>query len=255
MTTADLTDRFEITRVATRTFNIVSRNILVFGALTLLLYVLPQLGAAVVDETTDYLPRFSRGLFSGAEVLYGLIGCIGYFALQASIIHGAVADINGERADIVSCLKTGFRSIIAVFIVFIVTLLAVVLGLIALIVPGLMLLTAWLVAIPAAVIERADLKESIARSIELTRGYRWQIFAMLLVFGVASAMIHGVIHGAESTVAHILSFLPGASLHVASQLFSALAALVFAVGVVAIYYELRMVKEGAGPHDLAAILE
>lgn len=255
MTAAELPDRFDITRVANRTFHIVSRNIVVFGALTLLLYFLPHLGAAIIDETTDHLSGFSRGLFSGTEFLYGLLAAVGYFALQASIIHGAVADINGERADIVSCLKTGFKFIVPVFAVSLIAGIGIVLGLIALVVPGLMLLTTWFVVVPVTVIERATVKESFARTVELTRGYRWLIFAMILVFAVASGLIHGVIAGAENAAAHVLSFLPGASLNVASQLVEALAALVAAVGVVATYYELRMVKEDAGPHDLAGILE
>ena len=256
MTAAELPSRFDIARVATRTFNIVSRNIVVFGALTVLLYVLPHIGGDIIDETTDHLPgSFSRLLFSGSDALYALAAAIGHVALVGALIRGTVADLNGERADIMACLKTGFRLFFPVLGVSLVVFLGVLLGLIALVIPGLMLLTAWLVAVPAVAIEREGVREGLARSTELTRGHRWPIFGLIAIFCIGAAIVGGAIRHAEDAAAHVIGFLPGMDVNPTSHLFGGLVALVATVGMVAIYYELRAIKEDAGPNDLAAILD
>ena len=54
-------------------------------------------------------------------------------------------------------------------------------------VPGLMLWTTWMVVIPVQVEERGDILTSFGRSMALTRGARWQVFA--LVFGLLAATV------------------------------------------------------------------
>ena len=252
MTISEAAPSFDIARVATRTFEIIGRNLMVLAALTVLLWGLPHLGAEIADSADDLW--HGPDLFFGTGALYFLVGMVGYFALQASVVQAAVSDLNGRPADFFTCLKTGFRYFFPVFGVVLVTCLAVLGGLIALVVPGLMILTAWLVAVPAAVVEGERVGDALRRSAELTRGYRWPIFGLIVLFAFATFLIHGVIWGAESAAGRVLGFLPGGPMHLTSALFEGVSALVGAVGAVAIYYELRSLKEDAGPEDLAATL-
>lgn len=57
-------------------------------------------------------------------------------------------------------------------------------GLLLLIVPGLILLTLWIVAPPVAVVEKRGVFESIARSRELVRGNGLRVFLFLLLLGM-----------------------------------------------------------------------
>jgi hypothetical protein len=59
--------------------------------------------------------------------------------------------------------------------------IAVGIGLLLLIVPGLFLLTIWAVVAPAIVIERCGVIEAFGRSHELVRGHGWTVFGALVV--------------------------------------------------------------------------
>jgi hypothetical protein len=59
--------------------------------------------------------------------------------------------------------------------------IAVTIGIVLLIVPGLILLTIWAVTGPAIVIERRGVIDAFSRSWELVRGQAWMVFAIILV--------------------------------------------------------------------------
>ena len=61
------------------------------------------------------------------------------------------------------------------------TLGATALGLILLIVPGLILLTWWILIIPVIVLEQRRAGESFSRSRELVRGYGWSVFGVIVL--------------------------------------------------------------------------
>jgi len=54
----------------------------------------------------------------------------------------------------------------------------------ALLIPGIILLTMWSLAIPAKVLENRGILDSMSRSMDLTKGNRWRIFVIWLLFFV-----------------------------------------------------------------------
>ena len=52
-------------------------------------------------------------------------------------------------------------------------------------IPGLIIYTVLWLVVPVAVVERPGIVASLRRSSMLTKGYRWQIFGMVLILGVA----------------------------------------------------------------------
>ena len=77
---------------------------------------------------------------------------------------------------------------------------------------------------------------------------------------------HGVVHGRDDTtvpsqggflypVGMLIHGVPGAAKEVTDAILDTVAALIGAVGVMSVYFELRRLKEGAGPEDLATLLE
>ena len=62
--------------------------------------------------------------------------------------------------------------------------IAILVGLILLIVPGLMLFTRWAVALPAMLRENLGISEALGRSSELTAGNRWKILGLALLLWV-----------------------------------------------------------------------
>ena len=58
--------------------------------------------------------------------------------------------------------------------------IAIGIGFLLLIVPGLILMTIWSVAAPVLVLERAGVFASLGRSRELVRGNGWQVFGVIV---------------------------------------------------------------------------
>lgn len=251
-------ETFNFERVVVRAFDIVRRNLPLLVTLTLILYGLPRIGAALLDAMTHNLPVFPGAVFNLTEVLYRIAAGLGAFALQAAVMYVAAADLNDRAPNLVVALRTGLRFLLPILGIFIVTVIAVTAGCILLIVPGLIIATLWSVATPAAVVERLDVGSALSRSAWLTQGSRWQVFALAVLFCIAFLIVGGVIMGVQSGILSPFSFIPGlksGAHEVTSAIIDTVAAMVGAVGVMSIYYELRTIREGATPEDLATVLE
>jgi hypothetical protein len=82
--------------------------------------------------------------------------------------------------------------------------LAIGIGLVLLIAPGLYLLTIWCLIVPVIVLEGAGTTAAFSRSRELVRGYGWQVFGTLvLVFllMLALGLVLGIIFSGLPTAA------------------------------------------------------
>lgn len=111
------------------------------------------------------------------------------------------------------------------------------LGLVALLVPGLFLLTIWAVIAPVIVIERLGVTAAFRRSRELVRGYAWPVFGAIItayLLIIAGALVFGGI--AESIAGGpFLRIVFGA---LAATITAPIEALVAAV----LYYRLVAIK-------------
>src|SRR5262249_55324919 len=80
--------------------------------------------------------------------------------------------------------------------------IAIVVGLILIIIPGLYLLTIWSLIIPVIVLEKRSALESFGRSRELVRGHGWTVFGVIVVtfaINVAAAIVLGIAFSGLST--------------------------------------------------------
>jgi hypothetical protein len=258
------TTRFDLGRVIERTFASIARNFAVFALLAALLAGVPAaltggLLALASSGASSTAGNADNGLIALGASAFGLtyfIGAVAAFVLRGAIVYGAVADLNGRRATFGECLSTGLRHVGWLILLAIVVTIAEVCGYILLLVPGLMMLTAWIVAVPAQVVERTGVFGAMGRSADLTRGHRWAIFGLIVIFLIGSGLVQGM---ALAVTAPFLATSSGAA-QVVSQmaiqpLVTAATGLVAAVGVASIYYELRSAREGIGPEALAAVFD
>ncbi len=121
--------------------------------------------------------------------------------------------------------------------------LGIAVGLVLFIVPGLYLITIWAVIAPVIVIEGATVGSSFGRSQQLVKGDGWQVFGILVILLLISAIISGILQAIAGT-----GFLGGLlSTFIPNILLAPIGALAAAV----IYFELRRIKEastvGAAP--------
>jgi hypothetical protein len=259
--------RFDLGRVVERTFASIGRNLAVFLLLTLLLAGVPALltGSLFTLTTLNTVSSAATGADStnliatglSAIGLVGLVSAIAGFILQAAIVYGVIADLNGRRAEFADCLSSGLRNWFWLLLLAIVIAICEVFGFILLIVPGLMMAVAWMVAVPAQVVERTGVFGAMSRSAELTRGHRWAIFGLLVIYLIASGVVQTAVTGVVAALAVGLSpSTAQAATHLVVQpLLSVVTSLVGAAGVASIYYELRSTREGIGPEALAAVFD
>ena len=68
--------------------------------------------------------------------------------------------------------------------------IAISIGFVLIIIPGLILLTIWAVAAPVMVIEHPGVFTALGRSRELVRGYGWQVFGTILLVALIEIAVY-----------------------------------------------------------------
>ena len=95
------------------------------------------------------------------------------------------------------------------------------------------------------------------RSAWLTQGYRWHVFGVGAVFVLISIIAHNALDH-DSVFGDgfgIFSFAARTARELFVDLIDSVFALMGAVLTTSVYYELRLLKEDAGPEDLATVLD
>ena len=253
--------RFEIGRVISRTFRVIADNAPVFLALTALLclpvVIYDQFG--IIAGLFGYHVATFDG-FGGLGAIYAR-AAIGYaisfiFAnlLEAAITHGTVVSLNGGKASFGECFSTAISNILPLLAIVLIASVAILLGFLVLIVPGIILMLMLCVPVQVRVTEHKGIMDSLNRSAQLTKGYKGQIFGLfaiyfvlIVVIGLITRPLDGLVMIAQPVEAYTILYLAVA------MLVQIVFGLLNAVGTTSVYYELRPVKEGVGPEQLAAV--
>ncbi len=247
-------------RVVTRTFRVFGENLISFSVLGTLA-VAPQMFLAWrwVDRAfTRGAPDMNLALRASFERLgvFFIVSVILGSILQAALVHGTIATMNGKSANIGECLATGLKSLPKVVGIGFLEGIIIIFGMVLLIVPGIIAAMMLCVAVPAGVVEDKPILDSLSRSAALTSGHRWAIFGLFIaaifvsaVAGVALSPLAGL-----SLLSAPHSPLPVSSAYwIANTIVKIVETSLLAVLAASIYYELRTIKEGVGPEELAAV--
>ncbi len=254
---AVVTSRFEMGRVVSRTFGVIGRNFVAFLLLALVLAGIPEAITRYFTQSQGAASfSLTRSLLSFA---FSVVGFMALSVLQAALVHGSIADLNGKKASFGDCLATGMRFLWPVIGVSLLTGLAVGFGFILLIVPGVLMGLAWCMSVPAVVVERKGVTEAFGRSADLTRGNRWAIFGLaviyLLIVWIIDAVAIAVTGGLSfATLAQGQSGFNGVE-WVLLTVLQVVQSLIGAAGLASIYFELRSTKEGVGVESLASVFD
>lgn len=245
---------FDLGRVIQRTFTAIGHNAAVFFGAAIILVGLPSALTTFGQESVVTAASGSGFLFM---MLGWVLNMVGMFLLQGMVVKSAVNGFNGKRTEFGDAFDVGVRMFLPLLGLGIVAGLGMMLGYILLIVPGVILSVLWSVAAPAVVVEKRGVFESLQRSRNLTRGHRWSVFGLLVIYMVLSWIIAMLIGGVSAATGG--SFTTGsANLWVnliAGPIVSVLSAVVASAGVASLYYELRTAKEGVGADDLASVFD
>jgi hypothetical protein len=195
-------------------------------------------------------------LFLVVAILNGIAGSSPFLLLVASVVGIAAGTLyQGTVVNLVRDVQDGRRDFSAGELLrsatpFILPLvgagilagIAIGIGLILVIVPGLFLLTIWAVIAPVIVIEKSRVMASFGRSRELVRGNGWPVFgAIVLAFLIV--IIGGIVFTAIAT-----SIADGPLLRIVfSALASTITAPVSALVAAVLYFRLRAFEGVAEP--------
>jgi hypothetical protein len=227
--TAEEAGPFGIGRVLRRALAAIGPNAVTLFALIAL--------AAMPERALYHLVGLDTRLMqSTAKLLLAASG----FLLKLAVIRLSLESFAGGRASLGACAGQAFRSFLPVLGMGLVAALPLALGILLLVFPGVMLATSIAAAIPAQIAEGTGVMDSLKRSVELTRGYRWKILAIFLITGagfvpvlLAMMALWGVPFSAHT------QFL--AENYLARLLLDTITALVMA----ALYFELRAADDNA----------
>jgi hypothetical protein len=236
-----MNEPFSAGRVLSRSLSVWLKNFVPFAVLALVCYA-PVLAYVALSGPTG-----ADDQLSGSQLLLQALELILQNVVTGATAFGVFQALRGQRAGVAQAITVGLRRLLPVLGVALASGLLVVLGLVALVVPGLFVRAVLYVAVPVAVIERRDVGGSLARSAELTRDRRLAVlgvFALALLFTLtvqlALAQVVGVEEGEISwplTLVVILMMPFGAVTHTVA------------------YHDLRMEKEGPAVEELARALD
>lgn len=170
--------------------------------------------------------------------------------IQGAIAYGVYHALKKTQISFPHALARGLNRSVALLVASMLSLLGIILGMMFFIVPGFILLCAWEIVIPACVAEKLGPLQSLRRSAALTKGCRMRIFGILLTTQIAFSVLGKI--GTAFLIALSEHAVAGLVLaNVFAIVPDAYTAIISAV----IYYDLRVIKEGADIDDLARVFD
>jgi hypothetical protein len=162
----------------------------------------------------------------------------GIFWLQGALVL-AVDDVRDGRADLSmsETLSRVFPRLNTLTLAGLLASFGIVLGFFLLIVPGVYLLTIWLLIVPAIMLEGHGVMSSFGRSRELVGGYGWSVFGVIVL---TVAILIAVWLGVSIVEAILDNSLVTAVLNIATDTATAP---FLALAWTLTYFELRALKE------------
>ena len=232
-----------------RTFFLYRKHFIVFVAIVAIPSLIP-----LMFRLTVLGVQSSNTL--GVTLILTLLSAVIYLltisAAQAATIV-AVSEVHlGRPARIGAAFLRAKECLVEIVLIAILMGIGIVLGAIALIIPGILVALAWSLAIPVAVIEHQGPLDATARSWELTRGNRFRIFVVLFLVTMLSYIVTIVLQAPVFVAIIALrpqnaSMLPAwinAYSVIASFLSTSLVVPISTIAISLIYYDQRVRKEG-----------
>jgi hypothetical protein len=178
-----------------------------------------------------------------------VVTLLGYFLVQGALVK-AVADVRDGRADlsIPDTLRAAWERIGPLATTSSLAAVGIFIGLVFFVLPGLVLMTWWVVIIPAVVLENAGTRQAFRRSRELVRGWGWHVFGVIVL---TILVLIGVSIGLDLLLYPLADWLQG---FVSQILVGTLTAPLAALAWTVLYYRLREARSTASDAEASTAL-
>jgi uncharacterized membrane protein len=185
-------------------------------------------------------PALGAGLFIVVFLL---------FLAQTVVMHLAFQKMSGHPMNFGMSMRHAFSRFLPTVGALLWAAVIIFLWSLLLIIPGLIVGFGMVVAVQACLIEDLGPMEAVRRSRELTKGHRWTIFGIYLVFIVVNGIVLALFQTITLRVfGPMVSSLVYGFLSLAVQAYAPVLA-------VTIYHDLRVAKDGIGPGNFAAVFD
>jgi len=170
------------------------------------------------------------------SILLGLVSAAIWMLLTGALTRGAAGALLGRSIDVGESYRAALARLGGLIVLAFLIAIIVGIGFALLFVPGVILLVFLSMAVPAFILERRSVGDSMSRSWNLVSGSWWHVLGAILV----AAIIAGVVSG-------ILGALGGDSVigvWITSAIAGTLTAPFYALVSVILYVDLRSRREG-----------
>jgi hypothetical protein len=202
---------------------------------------------------------FEEALTAPQDAIYwtlyvlGLIGSILFY----SAIYLRIDEIASGSTGGPGVLPTALRKLPLLIVLIVLNMLALLVGFVLLIVPGMILIVSLMLATPILLLENKGPIDSLTSSHKLVWGHWWRtaailtvggiiIFVLYIILGIVAAAVAPLVSGGEAAVAAVISMF------IVLALAGVLISPFVCAMVLNIYWDLKLRKEGG---DLAARAE
>jgi Uncharacterised protein family (UPF0259) len=189
------------------------------------------------------------GILAGSLLLVPLGFAVGTVVatLYQGMVVGLVRDVQDGRRDstVGDLINATLPVVLPLIGVGILAGIAIGIGFLLFFIPGLILLTIWAVIAPVVVVERKGVMDSFGRSRELVHDNGWQVFGVIIVAFLISAVAGAALILAGTAVSDSVGMRILATL-----IAEALTAPIAALAAATIYFRLLAIK-GEAPAPLS----
>lgn len=193
-----------------------------------------------------------------------ILSIIAQYIISGMICYSVFRTIKGAAPSLQESLSMAMQNLIPIFLLSLLQGVALTLGFIACFIPGVILSLVFYVAMPALVIERLGPVEALQRSNFLTDGHKIYLFVLLLIVGVASAMVGAMVGGCfggvmigaaaasgDKNVMLIATVLAQIPTWFVTAVFSTFGATLSTT----VYHDLRQMRDGVNVDDLLSVFD
>jgi uncharacterized membrane protein len=238
-------ETFRLANVFSKSAAIYGRHFVPFVILTVIASIPNYIVVLVVGQPT---PGNVDSKQFATIMGVSLLATVTRSLAAGAVIYGVIQELRGRSFSIGHSLQIALRRILPIIGITICVMLAIMLGSLLLIVPGLILACMFYVAVPACVAEQTGVFTSMSRSRALTKGHRWQVFGTFLLLLVIALVLFGIEVAAAGVAGKTVGLIFQQTMGAIFGAFMGVLSSVF-------YYELRVAKEGVDIDKIAGVFD
>lgn len=251
--------KLEIGKVFRQAFSALFSNMLAFLFIAILFGMVPTLFAIALGGTSEIVN--GNEFASTSEIVRGvmtfLVALICIAIIQGTVVYGTVRSIEGKRTPFRETVGRGLAMALPVVGISVLFAVGYVLSSLLLVIPGVIFYCTFFVVVAVAVTEHCGVMESFRRSRQLTKGNRWRILGLVLLWSLAIFPVMLVLMVVSFAVVAVLPLSEASAIALSSLQALADGITYVMMGCVsaAAYRELRLLHDGENTAEISAVFD